>query len=103
MQISNEHFATESTTMNNVDYSDGSIRNQYEDFKYMRKIKKIKRSSAGNNLRDERRARMIQSKNDMKNAVKMAKSAGSAVEYKGPLSRATIVSSSFNLFHKVNK
>lgn len=84
--------------MNNVDYSDGSIRNQYEDFKYMRKIKKIKRSSAGNNLRDERRARMIQSKNDMKNAVKMAKSAGSAVEYKGPLSRATIVSSSFNLF-----
>ncbi|VDK51924.1 unnamed protein product, partial [Gongylonema pulchrum] len=82
---------------------DGQVREQYDDLKMkQRRIRArsthiIQRLGTAKPQQqmiiDERRARAIQTKTDMKQAVKMAKAAGRAIEYKGPLSRATVVSS----------
>lgn len=78
------------------------VRDMYDDYKLRRRRtqiqaqhmidrRKIKRSHQQMHT-DQRRTRVIQAKDNMKQAVRMAKAAGKAIEYKGPLNRANIVS-----------
>lgn len=65
---------------------------------HMIRNRKIKRSQR-RIITDQRRIRVIQVKDTMKQAVRMAKAAGKAIEYRGPLNRANIVSVS--IFSKI--
>ncbi|VDM40683.1 unnamed protein product [Toxocara canis] len=109
LTISNEHIPTPSAiifeeTNDRFKYEDGEhIRNQYEEYMRRRRVRQVDDDWSHTRRRirveEQRSARAIQAKNDMKHAVKMAKAAGSAIEYKGPLSRATIDCSHNNCTH----
>lgn len=111
LQISNEHIPTPSAiiydeqVLTHHHEREGQVREQYDDFRMKRRRLRVRAShvvmrralerSQQQLIIDERRARAIQAKSDMKQAVKSAKAAGKAIEYRGPLSRATIVSCIF--------
>uniref|UniRef100_A0A1I8EW13 Integrin_alpha2 domain-containing protein n=1 Tax=Wuchereria bancrofti TaxID=6293 RepID=A0A1I8EW13_WUCBA len=107
LTISNEHIPTPSAII----YDDQipvqhyereeHVREMYDDYKlrrrrmqirseHMIRRPKIKRSQQ-QMLTDQRRIRVVQAKDSMKQAVKMAKAAGKAIEYRGPLNRANIL------------
>lgn len=78
------------------------IRGTYDDYKLRRRrmqihthrisrSEKMKRSQQ-QMIADQRRIRVVKARDNMKQAVRMAKVAGKAIEYRGPLSRASIVS-----------
>lgn len=77
------------------------VREMYNDYKLRRRMRihdkrmigsrKIKRSQQ-QMMADHRKTRVVQAKDSMKQAVRIAKTAGKAIEYRGPLSRANIVS-----------
>ncbi|EJD76094.1 integrin alpha pat-2 [Loa loa] len=115
LTISNEHIPTPSAII----YDDQipvhhyereeHVREMYDDYKLrLRRMqirtehrvrnRKIKRSQH-QILTDQRRIRVIQAKDNMKQAVRMAKAAGKAIEYKGPLSRANIGCNKDNCTH----
>uniref|UniRef100_A0A915C439 Integrin alpha-2 domain-containing protein n=1 Tax=Parascaris univalens TaxID=6257 RepID=A0A915C439_PARUN len=106
LTISNEHIPTPSAiifeqTNDHFKYPHNErVRDQYEDYVKKRHRRQEDESYAKRRMRvEERSARSIQAKNDMKHAVKLAKAAGSAIEYKGPLSRATIDCGKENCTH----
>lgn len=113
MKISNEHIPTPSAIIYDDELPDElpvqhfdreeDVHEMYSDYKLRRRrthiqlhhairSRKNKRSHQ-RNQNDQRRIRIVQVKDNMKHAVKMAKAAGKAIEYKGPLNRANIVSS----------
>uniref|UniRef100_A0A915PYQ2 Integrin alpha-2 domain-containing protein n=1 Tax=Setaria digitata TaxID=48799 RepID=A0A915PYQ2_9BILA len=114
LTISNEHIPTPSAIIYNEvptqHYErDEQVREVYDDYKlrrrrmqiraqHMTQRRKVKRWQK-EMLSEQRRIRVIQAKDNMKQAVKMAKAAGKAIEYKGPLNRASIGCSKDNCTH----
>ncbi|VDK54636.1 unnamed protein product [Anisakis simplex] len=90
LTISNEHIPTPSAIIFDESYDengDEHVHDQYEDLKRRRH----KRDASPQNEHDYDKTRMaVTSKNEMKNAVRLAKASSSAIEYKGYLSRATL-------------
>ncbi|MCP9258717.1 Integrin alpha pat-2 [Dirofilaria immitis] len=115
LTISNEHIPTpsaiiydEQMPVQNYEREE-QIRDINDDYKLRRRRmqtqtqniirrQKTKRSHQ-QMLTDKRRTRVIQAKDNMKQAVRLAKAAGKAIEYRGPLNRANIGCNKDNCTH----